>query len=858
MTRALLILLVGLFCVSFNTNAVATTYYIGNSTTSPVGNNSNTGLSPSQPWLDSKGLAYLTNNNTVKALDGTYTGPWNIHQNYGPATLMSLNKWKAVLHSVGDGINCNTVGGTQQVNGITIDGFKIENVVGDGISFSTISSTVQNCWITNAASGSEVHDGINSSTGSGNTIQYNLVEYTHTIFGTNDGVGHGIYAGGPNNIIRGNIVRNNGGFGIHRYGVLANETNTIICYNLTYGHYPHGSPGGNNRGLAMVNAGGNDGVGPGTNYAFGNTFLDGVYVYYGWAALYNNIIGIAFDNGSSHPATLLSDYNVRISGVGSSGAGPHDVASSLAALAFVNSGNGNYFLGSGSTAIGAAKSTVFYSVDFWGNAQSMVKDIGAFQYDLRRIVDSRNLTKPSAGLNDYWLQNDPSIQTQPANQTITLGNPVTFNVGASGVFSLTYQWRRNGVNIVGATQSAYTIASVTCPDHLAFFSVAITDQTSVTNSAVAQLTINGCDPFIITQPQSTSVTCGNTATFTVSTSGGSPRSYQWKVNGLNTGTNSATLVTGITTAGDNGNTYNVTVIDLAGSTLSANATLTVTGCVDPVINIQPTNQVSSIGGFTNFICVASGNSMIHHQWYSNNVSISGATNATYNVTNLDCTYNNLSYHDIVSDMAGSLQSSNATLTITRCDPYITLNPSSISVAVGATATFNSFFSGLTPLTYQWYSNAIPISGATGSNYTTSATTCFYSGSAYYIIATDSNGTAQSSTAILSITGCNPFITSQPTDIAVINGQPAGYSITAGGVPTLAYQWSKNGIAIAGATKSTYTNIVTCADNISTYNVVVTNNWGTITSTNAAVYVLGCGGVFPVNMRVNLIKIGPSH
>jgi hypothetical protein len=49
----------------------------------------------------------------------------------------------------------------------------------------------------------------------------------------------------------------------------------------------------------------------------------------------------------------------------------------------------------------------------------------------------------------------PSINTQPANQTASVGGSATFTVGASGTPTLGYQWQRNETNIPGATAASY-------------------------------------------------------------------------------------------------------------------------------------------------------------------------------------------------------------------------------------------------------------------------------------------------------------------------------------------------------------------------------------------------------------------
>jgi hypothetical protein len=43
--------------------------------------------------------------------------------------------------------------------------------------------------------------------------------------------------------------------------------------------------------------------------------------------------------------------------------------------------------------------------------------------------------------------------------SVTVGTPLTFKVTASGTQPITYQWRKDTVNIAGATGDTYTISS---------------------------------------------------------------------------------------------------------------------------------------------------------------------------------------------------------------------------------------------------------------------------------------------------------------------------------------------------------------------------------------------------------------
>ena len=53
---------------------------------------------------------------------------------------------------------------------------------------------------------------------------------------------------------------------------------------------------------------------------------------------------------------------------------------------------------------------------------------------------------------------DPAISTQPRSQSVVAGQSATFTVTASGTAPFSYQWKKNGTDILGATSSSYTTA----------------------------------------------------------------------------------------------------------------------------------------------------------------------------------------------------------------------------------------------------------------------------------------------------------------------------------------------------------------------------------------------------------------
>jgi hypothetical protein len=82
----------------------------------------------------------------------------------------------------------------------------------------------------------------------------------------------------------------------------------------------------------------------------------------------------------------------------------------------------------------------------------------------------------------------------------------------------------------------------------------------------------------------------------------------------------------------------------------------------------------------------------------------------------------------------------------------------------------------------------------------------------------------------------PIVLSQPASLTASPGRPAELSVTVAAVPDSAYQWSRNGTPIAGATGKTVGFAAVRASDAGVYTVKVTNGSGTATSRPATLTV----------------------
>jgi hypothetical protein len=172
----------------------------------------------------------------------------------------------------------------------------------------------------------------------------------------------------------------------------------------------------------------------------------------------------------------------------------------------------------------------------------------------------------------------PSITTQPSNQTVNVTQPGTFSVAASGTAPLTYQWSKNGAPVSGATSATYTTPATSNTNNRASFSVTVGNAAgfATSNSAILTVIPAAIAPAITAQPVSQTVKAGRTATFSVAAMGTAPLTYQWTKNGVAVaGATLATYTTPATVAADTLSKFAVTVHNVAGSSTSSSATLTI-------------------------------------------------------------------------------------------------------------------------------------------------------------------------------------------------------------------------------------------------------------------------------------------
>lgn len=182
-------------------------------------------------------------------------------------------------------------------------------------------------------------------------------------------------------------------------------------------------------------------------------------------------------------------------------------------------------------------------------------------------------------------------------------------------------------------------------------------------------------------------------------------------------------------------------------------------------------------------------------------------------------------------------------------------PASQVVGIGQSFNLSVAASGKSPI-YQWRLNGLPVFNATNSIFTNDSAQTPDSGN-YDVVITNTLNSVTSSVALVVVT--NLTISSQPASIVAPYAGTAIFNVGAVGAQPIAYQWRYNGSPIPGATNSTLTLTPLDASYVGSYDVVVANNLGSVTSSAATLEVGGPVLTFtPVTDGTNAAASGYAY
>ncbi len=459
----------------------------------------------------------------------------------------------------------------------------------------------------------------------------------------------------------------------------------------------------------------------------------------------------------------------------------------------------------------------------------------------------------------------PVITQQPTNLAVFQNYTASFSCIATGTPPLSYFWSSNGVSVTGAVNGTNFSETAQLANNGNVYSCLVSNNLAATpyttSSSNATLTVI---PNLALPQQILHGARANTATNNAAGS----------VGGQFTVGNSPVTVTHLgyyaSVFTDANKTNGILTQNHRVGIFSANTSVlygyvTVPAGTNPVVNgymWAPLEPVLVLSANTQYMLVAEvfSGTPTPDPWGDTyvipdlNPYFASACDATY--------WGAYPPTGVAGGYSGQMYSAPNLAILTPSIPEAFIVPTNVTVYAGTNATLTAYVVGQPPLTLQWYTNGIPLAGQTNLTMTLTNLGLADSSTNYYVIATNSvtHASIQSSNASVTVLADTPSITQDILPQVAFTYQNPQFVAAAAGEPPLSYRWTFNSTPIAGATNSTLTLTDVSAASVGNYRLIVTNNFGSATSSVASLSVeFQTWGSYPAAvMNTNLLLYYPLN
>ncbi|MCF7762216.1 MAG: immunoglobulin domain-containing protein [Verrucomicrobia bacterium] len=243
-------------------------------------------------------------------------------------------------------------------------------------------------------------------------------------------------------------------------------------------------------------------------------------------------------------------------------------------------------------------------------------------------VDSSGVVFLADTGNHAILRGIPlAVTVPPEGQHVASGTPVTLSVKAAGAPPLAFQWLKDGVEVVGARDSALVLSDVRTNDS-GTYSVKVSNEIGSVTSRAALLVVLDA-PVIAAQPTSQTVEQGGSLALSVAVSGSLPLDYQWRRDGIAIPGETAPTLTVRNVQPSASGLYSLSVSNSVGVAFTSDIAVTVS--FPPHILSQPASQTFVIGTNLTLRASVGGSAPLAYQWLRDGIALPGATNAELTV-----------------------------------------------------------------------------------------------------------------------------------------------------------------------------------------------------------------------------------
>lgn len=344
-------------------------------------------------------------------------------------------------------------------------------------------------------------------------------------------------------------------------------------------------------------------------------------------------------------------------------------------------------------------------------------------------------------------------------------------------------------------------------------------------------------PVITLSPKPTAALAGANVLLRAAAFGAAPLHFFWLKNGAIVSGETNLSLTIFSLSPLNTGDYQFVASNSSGSVTSTVAQVTLASA--PAITQQPPAFTGNTNGGNVWLSfAAAGTAPLSVQWYRNGGAVFGATNNPHVISNLSgATTGN--WTAIVTNLYGRATTDVSSVQIGTLPNII---GKANNQTVNGEGNVNLFVtaSGSTPFTYLWYQNGALVEVRTNNTWTLSNAVPPQAGSYFCVV---SNFIGSVTSAPITVTIRNPFLSQSPANTTVELGGSTNFSALALGSSPLNYYWYRRGFSTqAGMTNFLGTGgtlpigPVTKLDSQYQYYVIASNHWGAVTSSLRSLFV----------------------
>ncbi len=246
------------------------------------------------------------------------------------------------------------------------------------------------------------------------------------------------------------------------------------------------------------------------------------------------------------------------------------------------------------------------------------------------VYPTNNITAIAAGSYNAFAvvgNGPPVFPGLPVNRTVAAGSRAYFRALAAGTMPISYQWLCNGTNVQGATNTFLALTNVQPSFAGNYYTLTASNALGVATNGAMTLNVTPSEAYI--QATTSSAVVNQNVTFTASTIGQGPFTYQWQLNGTNL-LSATNLVLALT----NAQLSDAGIYSILASNSFGVVTNNVSLAVAPtIITNLPQNQIAFLGGTATFSLGLQAIIPVTYQWQFNGVNMDGATNSSLTLTN---------------------------------------------------------------------------------------------------------------------------------------------------------------------------------------------------------------------------------